>query len=60
MELTVSALGSFHEIGIHAYFSCAEPISNPSFRRGAGHRDAGEAIGLAGITVSPRTGYGAN
>jgi len=30
--LTLSALRSFHEIGIHAYTVWAEPISNPSFR----------------------------
>ena len=31
--LTVSALCSFHQIGIHAYTVCAEPASNPSFRQ---------------------------
>jgi hypothetical protein len=31
-SLTVSALCSFHQIGIHAYTVWAEPISNPSFR----------------------------
>src|SRR4029079_8535089 len=31
--LAVTALRSFHQIGIHAYTVCAEQISLPSFRR---------------------------